>query len=1365
MSGSIRKVLGPCRARAVALIQKSMPTFDPAIEQSIDDKLKQISQVKIQLKHDLDKLSNAVAFLISKDEQWLSLIQTLEGEEKTAEEKLYSQHIDREDGHFAIIVSGQDCMSVIKSSIDELDNLAEKLQKEQLAANAGAGQGQPAVQQQTLKLPKIELPTFSGDPTSWKGFWDLFQSSVHNQPIANVQKLAYLNSKLTGAAAAAVAGLAVTDANYTVAINLLTERFGQDSIVKNALFAKLRNLRLTTTTTKDLRSTLDTIERILRQLESLNQDVEQAVLVDMIRCKLPSETLLEMQKLKQPGQDWTVAQIRTTLSHVIVAQEEVQRVVQEQPKTVSKSSASPTHSKFQSQRGVTTGSLASAVSEKGLSKTMSSKNGKNKQNSDANNQRWDPTCIFCHGSHYSSNCQKYTTVAARKAQISNCKDSLHCMKCLRQGHIATQCRNSVRCYYCKSDRHHSAFCYKQFANSTKPNKTVVNTEQIQQQCPTSQDGSATQASGVNNQPVNSSPAMETMSNNDGKLVRSSMLLTAFTKLKNSADPTFIENAQIFFDIGAQRSFITNKMVEKLQLPSDVDEELLIFTFGTEKAQWQKSKHVLFEVLLRDGTTISMEANSVPHLTNSQARIALSAEDQDFIKKSLPVSFFGDEVPFEKLLFKPDVIIGQDYFWEFILDAPKTKLPSGLFIIPSKLGLLLGGKQFVDSTNNSDTGGFSMQIMAMTNQSVPAINQFYCSDSVSSNSITGPNLEDFWQLESIGITDPPNDNEDDKAIEQFNETVEFNNGRYFVKWPAKHNIKELPDNKTLALKRFRFLLKRFQREPELLQKYAQVINDQLEKGIIEPVCEDVQDGRQFHYLPHHPVVQPQRTTTKVRIVYDGSARTKNTPSINNCLLRGPVILPDLCGLLIRFRQSPIGIIADVEKAFLQIGLQDADRDLARFWWLKDPTKPGTDNNLQIFRFCRVPFGIISSPFLLAATIKHHLAKINAEFAKLISNNIYVDNIIVGVQSVEKAISLYQEGKQTFQTFSMNLRAWVSNSKTFNDQLPNCDRVETETVKVLGLEWNTKTDQISIKPPPPNFNHVPVTKRSILKAVASIFDPLGLITPVSLPGKILLQDIWKLSLDWDDPLPPEMTKQWEKILSSLQELKQFSVNRFIDFQENNLTELHVFVDASEKAYAAVIYLRQLVNNESFTVKLLFSKVRLAPKKPTITVPRLELLALLIGCRALLFLNNQLHISVTQFFVWSDSECCLQWISSNKSLARFVSNRVKEILSIKQQLGQVSFNFVSSKDNPADKATRGMTVSQLLNAENWWNGPKWLQTNEWPETSLPPITSEILEKIESEQTKHSQPIFIATANTTSDVNNFWRLTSNDLLHLKSC
>ena len=192
----------------------------------------------------------------------------------------------------------------------------------------------------------------------------------------------------------------------------------------------------------------------------------------------------------------------------------------------------------------------------------------------------------------------------------------------------------------------------------------------------------------------------------------------------------------------------------------------------------------------------------------------------------------------------------------------------------------------------------------------------------------------------------------------------------------------------------------------------------------------EEGCKKHYIPHHAVITPDRKTTKVRIVYVTSAKAmKGRKSLNECLYHGPVILEDLCGLLLRFRTHKVALTRDIEKAFLQVGLQPTDRDVTRFLWLKDHTKPLTKDNLQIYRFTRVPFEVISSPFLLGATILHHLEQVGTPTSKKIMKHMYVDNLLTGVNSSKQAKEFYSESKEVFQESSMNLREWGRTQRNF------------------------------------------------------------------------------------------------------------------------------------------------------------------------------------------------------------------------------------------------------------------------------------------------------------------------------------------------
>ena len=208
----------------------------------------------------------------------------------------------------------------------------------------------------------------------------------------------------------------------------------------------------------------------------------------------------------------------------------------------------------------------------------------------------------------------------------------------------------------------------------------------------------------------------------------------------------------------------------------------------------------------------------------------------------------------------------------------------------------------------------------------------------------------------------------------------------------------------------------------------------------------------------------RASTKVRTVYDTSSKSKKGHlSLNGCLHRGPVNQEDLCGLLMRFRTKRIALTADIEKTFLQVGLNETDRDVTRFLWVKDIKNPVVDSNLQVYRFTRIPFGIISSQSLLRSTVKRHLESIGTPVTEKAVHDIYVDNLISGVNTIGNAIQFYKEIKQSFKEASMNMRDWGSNSTEFLKTVPADDRNHQVISKVLGILWDKKQNKLMIRSP--------------------------------------------------------------------------------------------------------------------------------------------------------------------------------------------------------------------------------------------------------------------------------------------------------------
>ena len=275
--------------------------------------------------------------------------------------------------------------------------------------------------------------------------------------------------------------------------------------------------------------------------------------------------------------------------------------------------------------------------------------------------------------------------------------------------------------------------------------------------------------------------------------------------------------------------------------------------------------------------------------------------------------------------------------------------------------------------------------------------------------------------------PPVNNTNDKGYltEYAQASISHqSDGSYCAKLPWKATHLPLPTNHEICKKRAHSLINRLSLTPQLLQTYNDIIHEQVTRGFIEKVQNTLDIPGKTHYIPHH-CVKKKFATTLIWIVYDCSCRqSANHPSLNDCLLTGPHFLNDLCSILLRFFTHKYAISADIEKAFLQITLHEDDRNFTRFYWLNDPSDPMS--KLDVYRFKTVLFGAVSSPFILYATLHHHLHQHNSRLSYDMVHNLYVDNILSSCSSEADTIQYYHNARTLLSEACFNLRVWVTNS---------------------------------------------------------------------------------------------------------------------------------------------------------------------------------------------------------------------------------------------------------------------------------------------------------------------------------------------------
>ena len=602
------------------------------------------------------------------------------------------------------------------------------------------------------------------------------------------------------------------------------------------------------------------------------------------------------------------------------------------------------------------------------------------------------------------------------------------------------------------------------------------------------------------------------------------------------------------------------------------------------------------------------------------------------------------------------------------------------------------------------------------------------------------LRRFWDYESLGIVDKGS-----LLYDEFVSEVKLIDGRYQVRLPFKENHDLLPDNFSLSKSRLVSLLKRLRPSPELLERYNDVIQEQMKQGIIEPVEQGIHNGvGRVHYIPHHKVVRIDKQTTKLRVVYDASARAgRNTPSLNDCLYAGPPLSPLIYDILLRFRVYKTAITGDIEKAFLNILVDPRDRDYLRFLWVDDIKDQ--HSNLQAYRFTRVAFGVSASPFLLNATVRHHLTSTErtSEFAQRVLKSLYVDDYVGGDDSDQSAFEVYKNLKSFFkgggstcesgcpilQSCKRELKNLKANFYRHHQSLTGLSRSlhsvfgseeihDATKHKVLGIVWDSQKDMwfLDLASPLETVSDDSVTKRAILGATSKLYDPLGLLSPVIILLKIIFQSICKSKVGWDDPVDSFLYKQWLKLVQDTRkvgvvELKRhyFRGSSSVDLLE---VQLHGFADASDKAYGAVVYLRIKLTSGMIYTPLLSSKTRVAPINGE-TTPRLELLGALILARLVRSVVSAFEgtLRIDYIYCWLDSQIALWWIwGVNKEFKQFVQNRVVEIRSL---VKPTKWDYCPTESNPADICSRGLLASKLITNQLWWNAPEFLLRDKqfWP------------------------------------------------------
>ncbi|XP_057371827.1 uncharacterized protein LOC130692777, partial [Daphnia carinata] len=791
-------------------------------------------------------------------------------------------------------------------------------------------------------------------------------------------------------------------------------------------------------------------------------------------------------------------------------------------------------------------------------------------------------------------------------------------------------------------------------------------------------------------------------------------------------PRGTKKVALLYDSGAQRSFVSNRLATELNLATNGVETHQFQSFGN---QVEPTKSVYrFNLNVRSSQP-GAEAIQLSLLGTDTICMTPPYHASEFartIKQS--GKWLADEriLPNRKIPNEIDVLIGTDYYRSIVLNEVITS-NIGLTAVNTVFGWALHGT--LPASNPTEV--LSVTTLLVNQHDASTASADIQNPAVSDQLFNNENQPDesfdlraFWTLEACGIQ--PTDETKNPFVDKYELGINrASDGRYIAPLPWNDKVNELQDNRFIAQKSLDGLLKRLRTKPNLLKAYDNQIKEYIQLGFVKEA--NLNFNGIFTYLPHHPVVRNDKTTTKVRPVFNGASKPKTGISVNDCLEPGPNLNPELLAVLLRFRTFKHAWISDIEKAFLQIQLTQTDSEALRFLWVKDPE----DLNSAVVEltWARLPFGLTSSPFVLRMVILTHIKKyedIYPEAVQLIRDQLYVDDQLGGASTIPAAQVLINQTIKIFADAKLDMKKWIATQEELlqpiqskeqsnpTDGLIGSILTSSQSARVLGLGWDSTKDEFYYDASKLQTQIIgltgTVTKRKFISISSQLFDPMGALGPFNLIAKILYKRIWEANIEWDQPIPNEVYYQWKKALDSLSELKHFRISRKILFSSPGVINIHVFCDASVEAYGAVVYIRGKSTTNEVSISQLCCKTRVAPSGKEMSLARKELMAALLGAQLSDYIKKTFHSITTIFQFWSDSRITLAWIKGDPQRWKpFVRNR---IITINQLTKNSNWAHCPGQDNPADLASRGATID-VLNKDFWLRGPSWLQKeeNHWP------------------------------------------------------
>ena len=1180
---------------------------------------------------------------------------------------------------------------------------------------------QQQLQTLAMTLPQPEIPVFSGDPVEYSDFVRAFENLIESKTSSPNSRLYYLVQYTSGEVKEFMQSCLSMDPEegYKTARALLKNRYGQNYKIATALIdrvTKAPQIKADDGPALQRYSVLLTsCKNALKEIGYLSK-IENPDTLQRIIERLP---LGLRQKWRDKADVITESQNREVTIGDIAEFVETKARIANHPVFGNihtnhlKSNVGSTDSRRR-HRTPTKGYKGSAFVTQGG--TSASDTDRPRGNTNPVPTKPSVKCPLCKASHWLSRCEVFRGNSVDE-RIKFVRGKGLCDNCLMPGHIAMSCPKESYCQIigCKiSHRKHSTFLHPRNDKQVQPE---LQTSPEAQPSNTESGGQIDQARSCFTEVA----AVEGLCSATGAGAPATGLAIVPVNVRAKGKEKIVQT-YAFLDPGSNTTFCTDKLIDRLGATGRKT-TLSLTTMDNDNV---KSQSLMVNLEVSD-----LQGQNTIEMRNvfSRAKLPVAVGD-------IPVQSDVDRWPYLKDINLPyidaeiDLLIGNDVPKALEPQEVKRSEDGGPYAVRTLLGWTINGP------------------LGRPNSLSRTANR------IQSHADLNLQFERFCEMEfndSQFSVEKGMSQEDKRALNIMEKSTELRGGHYEIALPWKVFPPDLPNNKIVAEHRLVLLKKRLIRDSELHRKYASFMDDLFEKGHARKVPDEWRDGSHAWYLPHHPVIHPQKPD-KVRVVFDCAAKFQNV-SLNQQILQGPDLTNSLTGVLTRFRAERTAIMADIEKMFYQVRVPTEDSKYLRFLWWPDGDVNKSPEEFQMLVHL---FGGVSSPscagYALQRTVEDNAEHFDEDTVQTVRRNFYVDDCLKSVESDQRASRLVDQLRQLLAKGGFRLTKWISNSCDVIQSVPVSERagsikeLDLENLPVeraLGMQWDVQSDtfrfKIVVKDRPP-------TRRGILSVISSIYDPLGFVAPLILPAKAILRDLCQKGLDWDDRISPKDLARWQGWLQELPKLEQFAVERCLkpsNFGRIISSQLHNFADASQEGYGAVSYLRVVNEDGNVHCAFLMGKSRQTPQK-SVTIPRLELSAAVVATRLNKMMLCELDIAVDDEFFWTDSTCVLSYIANqDKRFQTFVANR---ITAIHEGSRPNQWKYVATGSNPADDASRGLSAEEFIRNERWMNGPAflWEKEDQWPKQ--PDLSREVKE--DDPEIKKERKSFAAASNVGSDL-----------------